>query len=222
MIHRTGDQDADVDEGRWIASQIPGARFVEIPGNDHIPWVGDSVAILDLIQEFLTGVRGPESSDRVLATVLFTDIVGSTEHAAALGDHAWRELLDRHDRLTRREIDRFSGREIKTLGDGFLAAFDGPGRAVRWARAITQEARRIGIEVRCGLHTGECEVRHDDLAGLAVHLGARIGGLAQPGEVLVSTTVKDLVIGSAIEFSDRGEHHLKGVPGSWKLFAVAG
>jgi class 3 adenylate cyclase len=176
---------------------------------------------MELTEQFLTGTRGDQEIDRVLATVLFTDIVGSTERVSALGDHAWRALLDRHDRLTRREIERFGGREIKTLGDGFLAAFDGPGRAVRCARAISEEARRIGVEVRCGLHTGECEVRENDLAGIAVHIGARVGGLAQPGEVLVSSTLKDLVIGSGIEFDDRGEHDLKGVPGAWKLFAVA-
>ncbi len=177
---------------------------------------------MDLVEQFLTGTRGDHEIDRMLATVLFTDIVGSTERASTLGDHAWRDLLDRHDTVDTGEIGRFSGREIKSLGDGFLAAFDGPGRALRCARAVTEGAHQIGIEVRCGLHTGECEVRDNDLAGIAVHIGARIGGLAQPGEVLVSTTVKDLVIGSGIEFSNRGEHDLKGVPGTWKLFAVRG
>jgi len=157
----------------------------------------------------------------VLTTVMFTDIVGSTERVSTLGDHAWRDLLDRHDQVVRRELERFRGREIKTLGDGFLAAFDGPGRAVRCARSITEEARRIGVEVRSGLHSGECEVRGTDLAGIAVHIGSRIGALAQPGEVLVSATVKDLVIGSGISFQDRGTYTLKGVPESWQVFSVA-
>ncbi|HXW33052.1 MAG TPA: adenylate/guanylate cyclase domain-containing protein [Acidimicrobiales bacterium] len=173
------------------------------------------------MEQFLTGTRTEHEIDRILATILFTDIVGSTERAAALGDHAWRDLLDLHDRATRREIARFRGREIKALGDGFLAAFDGPGRAVRCGRAVTEEAHRLGIEVRCGVHSGECEVRGNDLAGIAVHIGARIGGLAKPGEVLVSTTVKDLVIGSGISFEDRGVHSLKGVSYPWQLYGVA-
>jgi class 3 adenylate cyclase len=223
VIHRSGDYIAPVEAGRYTAEHIPSATFVELPGDFHLSArPGDEDEAMDLVEQFLTGTRGDPEVDRILATVLFTDIVGSTERASALGDHAWHDLLDRHDRLTRAEIDRFRGREIKTLGDGFLAAFDGPGRAVRCAKAITDEARRIGIEVRCGLHSGECEVRDEDLAGIAVHIGARIGGLAQPGEVLVSTTLKDLVIGSGIEFSDRGEHDLKGVPGAWRLFAVVG
>jgi class 3 adenylate cyclase len=223
VIHRRGDYVVSVEAGRYTAEHIPGATFVELPGDFHLsarPGVEDEA--MDLVEQFLTGTRGEPEVDRILATVLFTDIVGSTERASALGDHAWHDLLDRHDRLLRAEFERFRGREIKSLGDGFLAAFDGPGRAVRCARAITDQAHRIGIEVRCGLHSGECEVRDRDLAGIAVHIGARIGGLAQPGEVLVSTTVKDLVIGSGIEFSDRGEHDLKGVPGSWKLFAMRG
>jgi len=223
VIHRSGDYVAPVEAGRYTAEHIPGATFVELPGDFHLSArPGDEDEAMDLVEQFLTGTRGDHEIDRILATVLFTDIVGSTERASTLGDHAWRDLLDRHDRLTRVEIERFSGREIKSLGDGFLAAFDGPGRAVRCARAVTEGARQMGIEVRCGLHSGECEVRDNDLAGIAVHIGARIGGLAQPGEVLVSTTVKDLVIGSGIEFSDRGEHDLKGVPGTWKLFAVRG
>jgi class 3 adenylate cyclase len=222
VIHRSGDYISPVEAGRYTAEHIANATFVELPGDFHLSArPGDEDDAMDLIEHFLTGTRGDQEIDRVLATVLFTDIVGSTERASALGDHAWHALLDRHDRLTRREIERFGGREIKTLGDGFLAAFDGPGRAVRCASAISEEARRIGVEVRCGLHTGECEVRENDLAGIAVHIGARVGGLAQPGEVLVSATVKDLVIGSGIEFDDRGEHDLKGVPGIWKLFAVA-
>jgi class 3 adenylate cyclase len=223
VIHRSGDYVVPVEAGRYTAEHIPGATFVELPGDFHLSArPGDEDEAMDLVEQFLTGTRGEPEVDRILATVLFTDIVGSTERASALGDHAWHDLLDRHDRLLRAEFERFRGREIKSLGDGFFAAFDGPGRAVRCARAITDQAHRIGIEVRCGLHSGECEVRDRDLAGIAVHIGARIGGLAQPGEVLVSTTVKDLVIGSGIEFSDRGEHDLKGVPGSWKLFALRG
>jgi class 3 adenylate cyclase len=222
VIHRTGDYIVPVEAGRYTAEHIAGAMFAELPGEFHLSArPGEEDEALDLVEQFLTGTRGDYVIDRVLATVLFTDIVGSTERASALGDHAWLAVLDRHDRLTRREIERFGGREIKTLGDGFLAAFDGPGRAVHCATAITEEARRMGVEVRCGLHTGECEVRDNDLAGIAVHIGARIGGMALPGEVLVSTTVKDLVIGSEIEFRDRGEHDFKGVPGTWKLFAVA-
>jgi class 3 adenylate cyclase len=222
VIHRTGDYVIPVGAGRYTAEHIAGATFAELPGDFHLSArPGEEDEAMDLVEQFLTGTRGDYVIDRVLATVLFTDIVGSTERASAIGDHAWHAVLDRHDRLTRREIERFGGREIKTLGDGFLAAFDGPGRAVHCATAITAEARRMGVEVRCGLHTGECEVRDSDLAGIAVHIGARIGGMALPGEVLVSTTVKDLVIGSEIEFRDRGVHDLKGVPGTWKLFAVA-
>jgi class 3 adenylate cyclase len=222
VIHRSGDYITPVEGARFTAEHIANASLVELPGDFHLSArPGDEDEAMDLVEQFLTGTRSDHEIDRVLATVLFTDIVGSTERASALGDHAWRDLLDRHDRLTRKEIERFSGREIKTLGDGFLAAFDGPGRAVRCARAITEEASRIGIEVRCGLHAGECELRDNDLAGIAVHIGARIGGLAQPGEVLVSTTVKDLVIGSGIEFRDRGTHALKGIPDQWQLYRVA-
>jgi class 3 adenylate cyclase len=222
VIHRSGDYITPIEGARYTAEHIANASLVELPGDFHLSArPGDEDEAMDLVEQFLTGTRSDHEIDRVLATVLFTDIVGSTERASALGDHAWRDLLDRHDRLTRKEIERFSGREIKTLGDGFLAAFDGPGRAVRCARAITEEASRIGIEVRCGLHAGECELRDNDLAGIAVHIGARIGGLAQPGEVLVSTTVKDLVIGSGIEFRDRGTHALKGIPDRWQLYRVA-
>jgi class 3 adenylate cyclase len=222
VIHRSGDYITPVEGARYTVEHIANASLVELPGDFHLSArPGDEDEAMDLVEQFLTGTRSDHEIDRVLATVLFTDIVGSTERASALGDHAWRDLLDRHDRLTRKEIERFSGREIKTLGDGFLAAFDGPGRAVRCARAITEEASRIGIEVRCGLHAGECELRDNDLAGIAVHIGARIGGLAQPGEVLVSTTVKDLVIGSGIEFRDRGTHALKGIPDQWQLYRVA-
>jgi class 3 adenylate cyclase len=222
VIHRSGDYIVPIEAGRYTADHIRGASFVELPGDFHLSArPGEEDDALDAVEQFLTGTRGDHDIDRVLTTVLFTDIVGSTERASTLGDHAWRELLDLHDRMVRREIERFRGREIKTLGDGFLAAFDGPGRAVRCACAIADEARRIGVEVRVGLHSGECEVRGNDLAGIAVHIGARIGGLAQPGEVLVSTTVKDLVIGSGISFEDRGSHPLKGIPDTWKLYSVA-
>jgi class 3 adenylate cyclase len=220
--HRTGDYIVPVECGRYTADHIDNASLVELPGDFHLSArPGDDDEAMDAIEQFLTGKRSDSEVDRVLTTVLFTDIVASTERAAALGDHAWRDLLDRHDRAVRREIERFRGREIKTLGDGFLAAFDGPGRAVRCAQAVTVEDRKMGIEVRSGLHSGECEVRGDDLAGIAVHIGARIGGLAKPGEVLVSTTVKDLVIGSGISFQDRGTHALKGIPDAWHLYNVA-
>jgi pimeloyl-ACP methyl ester carboxylesterase/class 3 adenylate cyclase len=220
MIHRTGDQDANVEEGRWIASRIPGAKFVEIPGNDHIPWVGDSDVILDMIQEFLTGVRGPESSDRVLSTVLFTDIVGSTSRASQIGDAEWHDTLERHDRLARSYVDQYRGRLIKSTGDGILAVFDGPARAVRCAQQLRDALAREGLAIRCGVHTGEIELRGDDVAGVAVHIAARIEGLAGPGEVLVSRTVTDLVSGSGLSFEPRGERPLEGVPGTWALAAA--
>jgi pimeloyl-ACP methyl ester carboxylesterase len=222
IMHRTGDRDSNVEEGRYIAERIPGARFVELEGADHIPWIGDQDSVLDEIGEFLTGVRPIHDPDRILATVLFTDIVGSTERAAALGDRAWRHLLERHHQVVRRELERFRGREIDTAGDGFLAAFDGPARAIRSACAIRDAVREFGIELRAGLHTGECEVLGEKLAGVAVHTGARVAGRAGPGEVLVSSTVKDLVAGSGIEFEDRGTTELKGVPGEWRLFSVTG
>jgi pimeloyl-ACP methyl ester carboxylesterase len=222
VIQRSGDATTAVDEGRYIARRIPGARYVELAGDDHFPWLGDSDAILDAVQEFLTGVGGGVEPDRVLATVLFTDIVRATEKAAALGDRKWRECLDLHDAQVRRELTRFRGREIKTTGDGFLAAFDGPARAIRCAIAIRDAARTLGLEVRAGLHTGECERRGEDLGGISVHIGARVAALAGPGEVLVSGTVKDLVAGSGIGFTDRGMQVLKGVPGEWRVFAVQG
>jgi class 3 adenylate cyclase len=220
VIHRTGDMDIDVDGARWLAGQIPGARFVELPGSDHLPFVGDQDAILDEVEEFLTGSRGAAERDRVLATVMFTDIVASTERAHEVGDRAWRELLERHHALVRRELERFRGREIDTAGDGFLAAFDGPARAVRCACAIRDAVRGVGLELRAGLHTGECEVLGDKLAGVAVHIGARVAAKAAAGEVLVSSTVRDLVAGSGLEFEDRGTQELKGIPGEWRLFAV--
>jgi class 3 adenylate cyclase len=221
VIHRTGDVTVNVEGGRFLAANIPGARYIELPGIDHLQFVGDNAAeIADLIGEFLTGSRAPVAADTVLSTVLFTDIVGSTEKAAALGDRRWRDLLDNHHATVRRNILRFRGREIKTTGDGFFAAFDGPARAVRCACALADEIRPLGIEVRAGLHTGECEVMGDDYGGIAVHIGARVAASAGPGEVLVSSTVKDLVAGSGLRFSDLGMRTLKGVPDEWRLFAV--
>ena len=220
LIYRSDDVDVDVDEGRYMAERIPGARFVELPGGDHTMWTGDAAAILDEIEEFLTGVkRGPEP-DRVLATVLFTDVVGSTELATRLGDRAWRDLLARHHAAVRRELDRWRGREVDTAGDGFLATFDGPARAIRCAVAAVESVRGIGMEIRAGVHTGEVEVANGDLRGIAVHIGSRVSSLAAPNEVLVSRTVADLVAGSGIVLAERGEHELKGVPGTWLVYAV--
>ncbi len=221
VLHRTGDPTINVEGGRFLAANIPGARYVELPGEDHLFWIGDNAdEILDLTVEFVTGSKTPVAVDTVLATVLFTDIVGSTDKAAALGDRRWRELLDQHHATVRRSLTHFRGREIKTTGDGFFAAFDGPARAVRCASALAGELRPLGIEIRSGLHTGECELIGDDFGGIAVHIGARVASLAAPGEVLVSSTVKDLVAGSGLKFQDRGNQTLKGVPGDWRLFAV--
>jgi DNA-binding SARP family transcriptional activator/pimeloyl-ACP methyl ester carboxylesterase len=221
VMHRTEDRDADVDEGRYIASRIPGARFVEFPGVDHSWWTQDRDAILDEIEELVTGIRPVPEPSRVLATVLFTDLVRSAERLSKLGDRDWAELLRRHEAAVRRELVRFRG-EIQTTGDGFLGSFDGPARAIRCALAIRDAARALGIEIRTGLHTGECDLVGEKVAGIAVQTGARVASLAAPGEVLVSSTVKDLVAGSGIDFDERGEHELKGVPGSWRLYAVAG
>jgi pimeloyl-ACP methyl ester carboxylesterase/class 3 adenylate cyclase len=220
VIHRTDDRDVNVEEGRWIAEQIPGARYVELPGIDHVPWVGNQDDVLDEIEEFLTGARPAPEPDRVLATVLFTDIAGSTARAVELGDRRWRELLEVHHAAVRRQLERFRGREVDTAGDGFLATFDGPARGVRCARAIVDAVREVGLDLRAGLHTGECELVNGGVRGIAVHTGARVAAQARPGEVLVSSTVKDLTAGSGIEFEDRGEHELKGVPGEWRLYAV--
>jgi class 3 adenylate cyclase len=204
------------------AQQVRGAKVVELPGEDYMFFVGDSGPMLDAIEEFLTGQLPARHSDRVLATVLFTDIVGSTEHAARLGDHRWRDLLATHDAAVRAEVLRFRGGLVKMTGDGVVATFDGPGRAIRCACAIRDSARTIGIDLRAGRHTGEIELVGDDVAGIAVHIGARVLAKAGDGEVLVSSTVKDLVAGSGINFIERGEHELKGVPGAWRLFAVEG
>jgi class 3 adenylate cyclase len=208
-----------VAHGRYIADHIDGATFIELPGADLGP---DPSSLVAEVAEFLTGERPLIEFERILTTVLFTDIVASTAHAASLGDQRWRSLLDAHDRTVRDQLRRFRGREINTTGDGFVASFDGPARAIRCAQAIVDATDKLGVELRVGLHTGECEVRGDDIGGLAVHIAARAGALARPGEVLVSGTVRDLVVGSGIEFRERGEHELKGVPGTWKLFAVEG
>jgi len=209
-----------VEHAQYLAEHIPGARLVVLPGADHLPFYGDAGGYADEIEEFLTGARHAPPSDRILTTVMFTDIVGSTERAAALGDARWRELLAAHDELVRSELERHRGREVKTMGDGFLATFNGPARGIRCARRIADQVGGLGIEVRAGLHTGECELIGDDIGGMAVNIGARIGALGDPNEVLVSSTLKDLVVGSGISFTDRGVHELKGVPGEWHLFAV--
>jgi class 3 adenylate cyclase len=220
MLHRRGDRDASIEEGRWIASQIPDAKFVELPGDDHVPWVGDSDRLIDEIQEFLTGRRAPAEPDRVLATVLFTDLVGSTQRAAELGDKRWRDLLGAHNDAVRRQLRVFNGREVDTAGDGFLSTFDGPARAIRCANAISESLRPLGLQVRAGVHTGECELVDGKIRGIAVHIGARIAARAEADEIIVSSTVKDLVAGSQIEFDELGPAELKGVPGEWRLYRV--
>ena len=220
VMHRTGDRLAPLEQGRYVAEHIPGAKWIELPGDDHYPFTGDVERVVAEIEEFITGVRKEGTTDRMLATILFTDIVGSTEIAAKQGDRRWRQVLDEHDQLTRAQVENYNGREIKTFGDGFLATFDGPARAIRAAAAIRDSVRQIGIDIRAGLHTGECELRGEDVGGIAVHIGARVAALAAPGEILVSGTVKDLVIGSGIDFDDRGTQTLKGVPGEWRLYAV--
>jgi len=221
VLHRTHDRDVYLEEGRWIASEIPQARFVELAGDSHLPWFGDSNAVLEEIEEFLTGVRPTERSSRVLATILFTDIVGSTEVAAQIGDRGWREILASHHAIVRQELIRHRGVEVDTAGDGFLARFDGPARAIRCATAIVAAVRdQLGLELRSGIHTGECEVVDGKLAGIAVHTGARVASVAHANEVLVSATVKALVAGSGLEFESRGSTTLKGIPGEWELFRV--
>jgi pimeloyl-ACP methyl ester carboxylesterase len=220
ILHRQGDRVVRTENARYLAEQIQGSKLVLLEGEDHLPWVADQEAIIGEIEEFLTGIRRGPDPDRVLATVLFTDIVDSTRKAAELGDGRWKELLRAHDERVRSELMRFRGIEVKTTGDGFLARFDGPARAVGCAQAIADAVRGLGIEVRAGCHTGEVELLDDDLGGIAVHIGARVAALAGAGEVLVSRTVKDLVVGSGLTFEDRGVHQLKGVPDRWQLYAV--
>jgi len=221
VVHRIDDAVTPVAHSRYLAAHIPGARLLELPGRDDLMWLGDADTLLDEVEEFLTGIRRGPQADSVLATVLYTDIVDSTRQASALGDRAWTERLDAHDAMVRRQLERFRGREVKTLGDGFLTMFDGPARAIQCGCAIRDGARQLGIDIRVGLHTGEVELRGTDIAGTTVNIGARVVSLADAGEVLVSRTVTDLVAGSGITFADRDEHELKGVPGTWRLFAVA-
>ncbi|HEX5526355.1 MAG TPA: adenylate/guanylate cyclase domain-containing protein [Solirubrobacterales bacterium] len=220
VIHRTDDKLVPAFHGRYLAEGIRGARYVELEGEDHLWVIGDQDSILDEVEEFLVGSRRASEPERSLATILFTDIVASTERAAALGDLGWRQLLERHDAAVRRQLALHRGREVKTMGDGFLATFDGPARAIRCAAALQGEVGGLGIEVRAGIHTGEVELIGDDVGGMAVNIGARIGALADAGEVLVSSTVRELVVGSGLEFADRGVQTLKGAPGEWRLFAV--
>jgi class 3 adenylate cyclase len=219
VLHREDCDFCPVDNGRYIAEHIAGAHFVEMPGEDALYWTGDTAPMLDEIEEFVTGVRG-SFGDRVLTTIMFTDIVGSTERAAMLGDGRWRDLLDSHDTIVRHELERFGGFEVNTAGDGFVASFPSPSAAIACADALVDAIRVLGIEIRVGIHAGEVEVRGDDVAGMAVHIGARVAALAGPSEVLVSSTVRDIVTGSRHRFADRGEHDLKGVPGQWRLCAL--
>lgn len=222
VVHRTEDVTISVEGGRFLAARIPQARLLELPGRDHLPFVGDNAdEILDAIETFLTGSLGASPNDRVLATVLFLDIVGATELATRLGDRRWGDLLRAHLQAARDELTRLRGREIDTAGDGLFAAFDAPARAIRCARALREGARRLGLTVRIGVHTGECEVMGEKLGGIAVHIGARVASVAQADEILVTGTVRDLVAGSGLRFDDRGSHPLKGVPGEWRLFALA-
>ena len=220
ILHRTGDRAVPVEAARWVAGRMPHARYVELAGEDHLPVVGDSDAIVDEVEEFLTGMRHTWEPERSLTTILFTDIVDSTRHAAEFGDRRWRDALAAHDQAVRVELERHRGREVKTMGDSFLATFDGPARAIRCALAIMRAVHPLGLQLRAGLHTGECELVEGDLAGLAVHIAARVLAAAAPGEILASRTVTDLVAGSKIPFRDRGVHELKGVPGEWQLFAI--
>ena len=220
VMHRKDNDILDVRNGRYLAENIPDARYVELPGADHYPWFDDQDTILDQIHEFLTGHQPVPELDRVLATIMFTDIVGSTARAAEIGDHQWKDLLAQHHAIVRKELSRFRGREIDTAGDGFFATFDGPARGVRCAMSIRDSIRSVGLEIRAGLHTGECEIMGTSVGGLAVHIGARVAARADASEVLVSSTVKDLVAGSGISFEDRGTHQLKGVPDEWRIFAA--
>jgi class 3 adenylate cyclase/alpha-beta hydrolase superfamily lysophospholipase len=220
ILHRRGDRLVDIEHGRYLAAKMPHAKLVELDGDDHLYYSGDFGSLISEINEFVTGAPGEIEPDRVLATVLFTDIVGSTDRAVSLGDAQWRDLLDRHDATVRANLARYNGREIDTAGDGFFATFDGPARALRCACSIRDDIHRLGLDIRIGVHTGEVEVRGNNYAGIGVHIGARVGARAEAGEVLVTRTVADLVAGSGIEFADRGSARLKGVPGEWQLAAV--
>ena len=221
VIHRTGDRATRVEGSRYLAEHITNARLVEVPGIDHYMWVGDSDAILDEVEQFVTGTVHRVEVDRILATVLFVDIVDSTRHLVEKGDRLWRDFLERFFEALRREIHRFRGREINTTGDGILATFDGPARGIRCACALSTGIRSLGVEIRAGLHSGECELAGDRVEGIAVHIAARVAAMAGAGETLVSSTVKDLVAGSGVRFTDRGGHTLKGVPGEWRLYAAS-
>jgi class 3 adenylate cyclase len=223
VLHRVGDRVVDIEQGRYFAKHIPGAKFVELNGDDHLWWVGDSEAIVNEVQAFLTGEQPPPiETDRVLATVLFTDIVDSTKRAAEMGDSRWRNVLDSHNAVMLKEISRFRGRAIRSTGDGYLAVFDGPGRAIRCGSAVRRELSQLGIEIRAGVHTGEIDLMGEDVGGIAVHIAARVLAEAASNEVWVSRTVKDLVVGSGFKFSETGTYSLKGVPGEWGLFSVEG
>jgi class 3 adenylate cyclase len=220
VLHRRDEIAVPVEAARYTAERIPAAQLVELDGDDHVPWLGNADVLLDEVEQFFTGARQSREPNRVLATVLFTDIVDSTAKASELGDRRWRELLEAHDARVRGQVATDGGRVIKSLGDGYLATFDGPARAIRCACALADDSRSLGIELRAGVHTGECEVMGDDVGGMAVHIGARVAAKARPGEVLVSSAVRDLGVGSGIEFEERGTHELKGVPGSWGLLAI--
>lgn len=221
MLHAIGDRDSKIEEGRWIASRIPGARLVELPTSDHVAYFANADRVIAEIQEFVTGTRPAVEPDRFLATVVFTDIVEGTKKAAELGDRRWRELVERHHALVREELGRHRGVEQDTAGDGFYATFDGPARAVRCALAVRDRLRELGLEIRAGVHTGECEQIAGKVGGLAAMIGARVRELARPGEVLASSTVRDLVPGSGLRFEDRGSYRLKGIPDEWRVFAAA-
>jgi class 3 adenylate cyclase len=220
ILHRSGDRLFPCQAGRYMAEQIPAAKFVELPGEDHMAWIGNADPLLAEIQEFLTGERPVLEADRVLATVLFIDVVQSTQRATAIGDARWRDLVDSYQQQVGKEVARLGGRVVNTAGDGVFAIFDGPARAIKCARAVGDVVGTLGLVIRCGIHTGECEMQGDDVTGIAVHIGARVAARANPGEILISSTVKDLIAGSRVECADRGPHVLKGVPGRWRLFAV--
>jgi class 3 adenylate cyclase len=221
ILHRKDAVMIPVEHGRYLADHIAGSRYLELPGADTLHWTGDADTVLDEIEEFVTGARGGSDADRVLTTVVFTDIVGSTQRAADLGDLRWHDLLDNHDRIVRSQLQRFRGREVNTAGDGFVATFISPSVAIACAESIVEAVRPLGIEIRAGIHAGEVERRGADIAGMAVHIGARVAALAEPGEVLVSSTVREIVTGSRRTFTERGEHDLKGVPGRWRVYAVS-